>query len=81
MPRGVPNSVPPVQVALFPDAIGVADCLDLVNNQINEVELCLQRLYDARTKLESMQGIGLLFHAKAANSKTVHLGLDLTVKV
>lgn len=84
MPRGVPKyPLNPAleQAALFPDAIGVQDCLDLVINQINEIELVLERMYGVRVKLEALSGSGLLFHAKFANSKTVHMGLDLTLKL
>lgn len=81
MPRGVASPTAVVQTALFPDAVGVSDCLDLVNNQLNELELVLTRLNDMKTKLESMQGVGLLFVAKVASSKSVYTGLDLTVKI
>lgn len=81
MPRGVSNSAPVVQQPLFPDAIGVPDCLDLVVNQINEIELVLDRLLSVKSKLEAMNGTGFLFHAKFANSKTVFMGLDLTLKL
>lgn len=71
----------PEQGILFPDAIGVQDCIDAVDNQINNIEIALERLMGVKTKLESMAGSGLLFHAKFSQRHNVYLSLDLTLKL
>jgi len=79
--RGKSNAVSAPAAELFPDAIGVPDCLGLVLSQIDETKLVLERLSAIRDKLESMSASGLLFHAKLSHSKTIYLGLDLTLKL
>lgn len=82
MPRGVPNSAPPVeQLRLLPDAIGIPEIIEQMDYQIGEVQRMLERMYDAQEKLRSMIDNKGLYIATFTEPKTVHAGLSLTLKL